>query len=119
MINNANQPQNGTYVEVPQSPVYTFTGNVEQTTETIIISASTASVAEGATYTLSAYVPTDPNREITWSSSSEATATVENGVVTGVAAGSATITAAAGNLTATCTVTVTGTPKNTKKGEDK
>ena len=34
-------------------------------------------------------------------------ATVANGVVTGVAAGTATITASAGNKTASCTVTVT------------
>ena len=47
---------------------------------------------------------TDPT--VTWSSSDEKIATVVDGVVTGVAAGSATITATAGDKTATCAVTV-------------
>ena len=45
--------------------------------------------------------------EITWTSSDAAVATVVNGKVTAVDAGTATITAAAGELTATCVVTVT------------
>ena len=44
---------------------------------------------------------------ITWTSSAEAVAKVDKGVVTGVAAGTATITAAVGNVKDTCTVTVT------------
>ena len=47
---------------------------------------------------------TDPT--VSWSSSDEKIATVVDGVVTGVAAGSATITATAGDKTATCAVTV-------------
>ena len=47
---------------------------------------------------------TDPT--VTWSSSDEKIATVVDGVVTGVAAGRATITATAGDKTATCAVTV-------------
>ena len=43
---------------------------------------------------------------ITWSSSDDNVATVVNGVVTAVAAGTATITATYGALTATCVVTV-------------
>ena len=53
------------------------------------------------------------NKNITWESSNTAVATVNNGKVTGVAAGTATITVTTvdGNKTATCTVTVTaGTP---------
>lgn len=45
--------------------------------------------------------------EVEWSSSAPAVATVAKGVVTAVAAGEATITAKAGNFTATCKVTVT------------
>lgn len=44
--------------------------------------------------------------EITWSSSDETVATVENGVVTAVGAGETTITASAGNVSAECKVTV-------------
>ena len=52
------------------------------------------------------------NKNITWESSNTAVATVNNGKVTGVAAGTATITVTTvdGNKTATCTVTVTAGP---------
>ncbi len=43
---------------------------------------------------------------VTWKSDDESVATVENGVVTAVAKGTATITATAGGKSATCTVTV-------------
>ena len=50
---------------------------------------------------------TDDSREVTWSSDNEAVATVdENGAVTAVAGGSATITATVGEFTAECEVTV-------------
>lgn len=50
-----------------------------------------------------------------WTSSNSAVATVDNkGVVTGIAAGSTVITASAGSLTATCSVTVTCDHKNTE-----
>ncbi|MEG1384681.1 MAG: Ig-like domain-containing protein, partial [Oscillospiraceae bacterium] len=52
-----------------------------------------------------------PSSAVAWSSSDPAIATVDaNGLVTGVAAGSATITAAANGKTATCAVTVTPKP---------
>ena len=48
------------------------------------------------------------DKTVTWTSSNPAVATVDaNGNVTGVAAGTATITAQAGDKTATCVVTVT------------
>lgn len=43
---------------------------------------------------------------VTWASDDTSKATVSNGLVTGVAAGSATITATFGSVSATCTVTV-------------
>jgi uncharacterized protein YjdB len=48
------------------------------------------------------------NKEITWSTSDAAKATVENGKVTGVAAGTATITVTTedGGKIASCAVTV-------------
>ena len=50
---------------------------------------------------------TDDSREVTWSSDNEAVATVdENGAVTAVAGGTATITATVGEFTAECKVTV-------------
>ena len=64
--------------------------------------------AGGDTATLSATVLPDnaTDKTVTWSSNNEAVATVVNGVVTPVAAGTATITATAGGKSATCEVTV-------------
>ena len=75
------------------------------------ISLSNASVAIGNTKTLTiTYTPADANTGkaiSTWTSSNTAVATVANGVVTGVSAGTATITATTeGGITASCTVTV-------------
>ncbi len=50
--------------------------------------------------------PSSAASSITWSSSNTSVATVSNGIVTAVAAGTAVITAAIGNSTAQCTVTV-------------
>ena len=65
-------------------------------------------VAGGETATLTATVNPDnaTDKTVTWTSDNEAVATVKDGVVTPVAEGKATITAKAGNKTATCTVTV-------------
>lgn len=62
----------------------------------------------GQTGTLTATVKPDnaTNKTVTWTTSNDKVATVANGVVTAVGKGTATITAAAGGKTATCTVTV-------------
>ncbi|MCR5091655.1 MAG: Ig-like domain-containing protein [Bacilli bacterium] len=66
------------------------------------------SVAVGGTVTLTPTVaPANSTDLVEWSTSNAAVATVEDGVVTGVAAGTATITAKAGDKTATCAITVT------------
>lgn len=50
------------------------------------------------------------DKTVTWSSDKTDVATVNNGLVTAVKAGTATITAAAGGVTAGCTVTVSEPP---------
>ena len=66
------------------------------------------SLKEGESETLTATVKPDnaDDKTVTWSSSDEAVATVENGKVTAIKEGTATITAKAGEKSATCKVTV-------------
>ncbi len=77
--------------------------------EVSIAADATATVEAGKTTTLTVTAAPQgaivPN--LTWASDNEAVATVVNGVVTGVAAGTANITATAGPLSVTCAVTVT------------
>ena len=80
----------------------------------VSLNKSSLSLQIGGNETLTATVaPANAtNKNITWESSNTAVATVNNGKVTGVAAGTATITVTTvdGNKTATCTVTVTAGP---------
>ena len=87
--------------------------------EGITLDKTTATVEEGATVTLTATVTPEnaTDKTVTWSTSNEAIATVSGGVVTGVKAGEVTITAKAGDKSATCTVTVTA-KQGTEDPED-
>ena len=79
----------------------------------IKLDADEMKLSVGDVGTLKATVePTDAtDKTVTWTSSNTSVATVDaNGNVTGVAAGTATITAQAGDKTATCVVTVTDAP---------
>ena len=87
----------------------TFTVSKNTVTPSVTLNQSTATVRVGETITLSATtVPADAT--VTWTSDAETYATVANGVVTGVAEGSANITATitvdGTDYTATCAVTV-------------
>ena len=76
----------------------------------ISLNKSETSLEKGASETLTVtYVPdnTTDSKMVTWSSSNTKIVTVENGVVTAVGAGDATIQAKVGTKTATCNVTVT------------
>ena len=73
--------------------------------ESIELSNTSLFLIAGETYTLTATNAT--NKIVTWTSDNENVATVDvNGKVTAVSVGTATITAQAGNETATCTITV-------------
>ncbi|EOS21215.1 hypothetical protein C806_04531 [Lachnospiraceae bacterium 3-1] len=96
----------------PAAPtVYSVTG--------VTLSAKTLSLEVGKSSTLTAtVVPANAsNKAVTWKSSNAGVATVNNGKVTAVKAGSATITVttADGNKTATCAVTVKAAPVKVKK----
>lgn len=76
----------------------------------ITLSPSSITLLEGETAVLVPTVTPDnaENKNVTWSSSDNAIASVENGTVTGISAGHAVITARTedGGKTATCSVTV-------------
>lgn len=77
----------------------------------VSLSQTKLSLGKGGTATLTATVqPEDAtNQRVLWSTNNELVATVENGMVTAVSEGDATITVTTedGNYTATCKVTVT------------
>ena len=77
--------------------------------ESITLDQSEKTLNIGETVTLKATVSPDnaTNKSVTWSSDDEAVATVDtNGKVTAKSVGTATITATAGDKSATCTITV-------------
>ena len=79
--------------------------------ESISLSKTELTLEVGGSATLTATVLPEnaDDAQVAWSTSNKGVVTVTDGVVTGVAAGSATITAQAGTRTATCKVTVNAT----------
>lgn len=75
------------------------------TVTAISVSPASASVTVGATTTVTA-TTTPTGAAVVWSSSNTNVATVVNGVVTGVRAGTAVITATAGSYSDSCEITV-------------
>ena len=98
------------YYGHPIRPVY---GDFVHVTG-ITLDQSTLTMTVGDEQTLVSTIAPENAFEqgVVWSSSDAAVASVVNGVVTALAAGTATITAKAadGDFTATCSVTVTATP---------
>ncbi|MCL2596450.1 MAG: Ig-like domain-containing protein [Paludibacter sp.] len=76
--------------------------------ESVTLSQTTLSLVVGQSQTLTATVlPTNAtDKSVAWTSSNASVASVANGFVTAKSVGSTTITAKAGNKTATCMVTV-------------
>ena len=81
-------------------------GDVPVTGITLNQSALDLLVNEKDTLTATVTPDNATDKTVTWTSSDEAVATVSGGVVTAVGAGEATITAQAGEFSATCVVTV-------------
>lgn len=77
--------------------------------KSVKLNVTAKTVYTGSKFTLKATVTPElasKTNDVEWSSSKEAVATVDNGVVTAKKAGSAVITAKVGAVTATCKVTV-------------
>ena len=77
----------------------------------ITLDNTTLALEEGETATLTATVLPDnaTDKTVTWTSSNTTVATVSGGTVTAIKEGTATITAKAGDKTATCSVTISKT----------
>ena len=102
--------------QYPYVYIYGAEINVTYTAETVHVTGvslnkATTSIEEGETETLTATVtPSNAtDTTVSWSSNTNSVATVSNGVVTAVSAGTAVITATTtdGSYTTSCTVTVT------------
>ena len=98
----------------------TAEGNVSVTG--VNLDKTSAELEVGGALTLTATVAPDTatNKNVSWSSSAENVATVENGTVTAVAAGSAVITVKTedGEKEATCTITVKEKTSGSEDGSD-
>ena len=104
-----------------ENKIYLFE-KVNESTEPVSVSgvslnktSLTLEAGETAALTATVTPANAANKSVTWSSSDTTVATVADGVVTAVAAGTATITVttADGGKTATCTVTVTAATEKT------
>ena len=88
--------------------------------ESVTLDKTAVTLEVGGEETLTATVTPDnaTDKAVTWSSDNTAVATVINGKVTAVSAGTATVTATAGGKSATCAVTVNApTPLNSIAGK--
>jgi hypothetical protein len=95
---------NGT---TPSAENVAFAPDKANEVQGVTLNKTYATVAASANFTLKA-TTTPVEGEITWASSDETYATVnDSGKVTGVAAGTAIITATSNGVTASCTVDVT------------
>lgn len=95
----------------PDATAVTFSPDEANTIQSIALNTATASItaATGTSHTVQLFAITSPGSgTVSWTSSSTGKATVDSdGVVTGVASGTSTITATANGKTAECVVTVT------------
>jgi len=85
--------------------------------KSVTVSQASASIQVGSTVQLSA-TSRPAGASFVWASSNQAVATVnQSGLVTGVSAGQATVSASAGGRTGSSTVTVTSTPTPPPPGD--
>ena len=79
--------------------------------ESVALDKTALALTEGGSATLTATAtPENTTDKLSWISSDDEVATVNNGTVTGLKAGTATITAACGSARAECAVTVSAAP---------
>ena len=108
----ASQAGDGTYAAAPDVTATLTVSSTAVAVTSVTLNKTTLALTAGGTGTLTAMLApeTATNKNVSWTSSNTAIATVDNtGKVTAVAAGTATITVTTtdGSKTATCAVTVT------------
>jgi acid phosphatase type 7 len=98
--------------QAPATPTGPLFARGPKQVKSVVVSPSSASIVVGATRALSATVsPGGTGATVTWTSTNDAVATVStSGVVTGVAAGTATVRATAGGVSGSSAITVTAAP---------
>ena len=105
---NSSSPRFACYAGTQRNALLKLVDN--EHVSSVSLDKSSANIAVNGSVTLTATVlpSTALDKSVSWSSSNTNVATVSNGVVTGVAAGSATITVTTtdGGFTATCEITV-------------
>lgn len=101
-------------IMAPACTVTVEEGSAGPAVTEITLNKTVLTIAQGCTGVLKASLEPEEAAEeavIAWSSSDPSVATVENGIVTGVAEGNAVIKAAVGSVQAECAVTVTMRPR--------
>ena len=127
------------YLKADKEREYTLTASVDDAPEAkcvvkfikplvdkLVFNPASYTIEEGGSLSLESNLQITPAKDIDantikviWSSSNESVATIDqNGKVQSVAAGKTTITAKAGNKTATCTVEVTAKPGSEDQGSE-
>ena len=111
--NTTYSPRQGTVEIKQQNGTLKHTVTINQAEQIAVTSVelnkTSINLKEGESETLVATVKPDnaTDKTVTWSSSDETIASVESGKVTAIKEGKATITAKAGEKSATCTINVT------------
>ena len=127
------------YLKADKEREYTLTASVDDAEDAkcvvkfikplvdkLVFNPASYTIEEGGSLSLESNLQITPAKDIDantikviWSSSNESVATIDqNGKVQSVAAGKTTITAKAGNKTATCTVEVTAKPGSEDQGSE-
>lgn len=118
----------GMTIRIPEIENYTIYVVIKHSTPTVDVTGvsvytETAQLTVGSTVTLTATIAPDnaTNTNITWSSNDETVATVsQEGVVTALDSGIATITVTTedGEFTATCNITIPNVPEQPEQPEE-
>lgn len=104
-------------VSVCMMAMLLFTACTPTAKLSVTLDKTEESIYVGDSFKLEATVEGETDETLSWATSDDKVATIRNGTVRGVGAGTATITAKIGEASATCTVTVTAIDVTISKSE--